>query len=146
MDRYADGKALAAWADKRDFREGYDIYASHYPREGEALFGPNQKVQDAFGGVAQQWHASVAGHPDGHLVVAWDDSRDDPANVLLSWYHDGQWSDDLTVPGAGGAGVHNHPSVTLDARGNLHLAWIERERVGGPTRLRYLFGRLTDTP
>lgn len=144
MDDYADGRVLAAWADKRDFREGYDIYASHYPVEGAKLFGPNQRVQDVFGGVAQQWHPTVAGHADGQLVVAWDDGRDDPANILLSWYHDGQWSDDLTVPGASGPGVQNHPSITLDEQGNLHLAWIERERVGGPTRLRYLFGRLDD--
>lgn len=139
---YGEDHLLAAWADKRDFREGYDIYASHYPVDGARLFGPNQRVQDVFGGVAQQWHPTVAGHPDGHLVVAWDDGRDDPANILLSWYRDGQWSDDLSVPGASGPGVQNHPSITLDEQGNLHLAWIERERVGGPTRLRYLFGRL----
>lgn len=144
MDEYADGRVLAAWADKRDFREGYDIYASHYPIDGTKLFGPNQRVQDVFGGVAQQWHPSVAGHPNGQLAVAWDDSRDDPANILLSWYQDGQWSDDLTVPGASGPGVQNHPSITFDAQGNLHLAWVERERVGGPTRLRYLFARLVD--
>jgi len=141
MDGYGRDRVLAAWADKRDFREGYDIYASHYPAEGDALFGPNQKVQDPFGGVAQQWHPSVAGSPSGQLVVAWDDGRDDQSNILLSWYTDGQWSDDLSVPGASGAHEQNHPSVTLDRDGNLHLAWAERETVGGPTRLRYLFGR-----
>ena len=30
----------------------------------------------------------------------------------------------------------------LDGEGNLHLAWIERATVGGPTRLRYLFGKV----
>ncbi len=143
MDAYGKQQLLAAWADKRDFREGYDIYASHYPAEGDTLFGPNQKVQDPFGGIAQQWHPSVAGTPSGQLVVAWDDGRDDQTNVLLSWYSDGQWSDDLSVPGASGSAIQNHPSVTLDSRGNLHLAWIEREYVGGPTRLRYLFGKAT---
>ncbi|MFO8025842.1 hypothetical protein [Thiohalophilus sp.] len=141
MHAYGKQHILAAWADKRDFREGYDIYASHYPADGEALFGPNQKVQDPFGGVAQQWHPSVAGTPSGQVVVAWDDGRDDQTNVFLSWYSDGQWSDDLAVPGASGSAIQNHPSVTLDNLGNLHLAWIEREYVGGPTRLRYLFGK-----
>ncbi|MDZ7803529.1 hypothetical protein [Thiohalophilus sp.] len=141
MDAYGKQQLLAAWADKRNFREGYDIYASHYPAEGDALFGPNQKVQDPFGGIAQQWHPSVAGNPAGQLVVAWDDGRDDQTNILLSWYSDGQWSDDLSVPGASGSAIQNHPSVTLDDEGHLHLAWVEREFVGGPTRLRYLFGK-----
>jgi len=141
MDRYGQDRVLAAWADKRNFREGYDIYASHYPARGDALFGSNQKVQDPFGGVAQQWHPSVAGSPSGQLVVAWDDSRDAQTNILLSWYTDGQWSDDLSVPGASGDHEQNHPSITLDRHGNLHLAWVERETVGGPTRLRYLFGK-----
>ncbi|MDR9437471.1 MAG: hypothetical protein RI563_11360 [Thiohalophilus sp.] len=143
MDSYDRDRVLAAWADKRDFREGYDIYASHYPAENDALFGPNQKVQDPFGGIAQQWHPSVAGGPSGELVVAWDDGRDDQTNVLLSWYTDGQWSDDLSVPGASGSAIQNHPSVTLDNQGHLHLAWVERDFVGGPTRLRYLFGKTT---
>lgn len=141
MDAYGAQRLLAAWADKRNFREGYDIYASHYPVGGKALFGPNQKVQDPFGGIAQQWHPSVAGAPSGQVIVAWDDGRDDQTNILLSWYTDGQWSDDLSVPGASGNVIQNHPSVTLDNQGNLHLAWVERDYVGGPTRLRYLFAK-----
>lgn len=142
MHSYGADRVLAAWADKRDFREGYDIYASHYPAgDTSRLFGANQKVQDLFGGIAQQWHPSVAGRPDGQLVVAWDDGRDDQTNILLSWYADGQWSDDLSVPGASGAPIQSHPSITLDRNGNLHLAWVERDTVGGATRLRYLFGK-----
>ncbi|TDY03912.1 hypothetical protein [Thiohalophilus thiocyanatoxydans] len=140
---YGQQRILAAWADKRDFREGYDIYASHYPGEDDALFGPNEKVQDPFGGVAQQWHPAVTGHPDGQRVTAWDDDRDDQTNILLSWHEAGQWSDDLPVPGASGAPEQNHPSIVLDADGNLHLAWVERQKTGGATRLRYLFGERT---
>lgn len=143
MHSYGANRVLAAWADKRDFREAYDIYASHYPAENKArLFGANQKVQDVFGGMAQQWQPSVAGHPGGQLVVAWADGRDDETNILLSWYANGQWSDDLGVPGASGAPIQNHPSITLDHNGNLHLAWVERDKIGGATRLRYLFGRV----
>ena len=141
LDRYASGRALAAWADKRNFREGYDIYAADYLGEGARLFGPNVKVQDTFGGFAQQWHVTVAGHPDGMLVVAWDDNRDGDANILLSWREDDGWSDDLVVPGAAGPGEQNHPTIHLDQEGNLHLAWIERATLDGPTRLRYLFGK-----
>jgi len=141
LDRYGSNHALAAWADKRNFREGYDIYAADYQAGKEALFGPNVKVQDSFGGFAQQWHVTVAGHPSGQLVVAWDDNRDGDANILLSWREDDGWSDDLVVPGAAGPGEQNHPAIRLDREGNLHLVWLERVTIGGPTRLRYLFGK-----
>ena len=138
---YGSGHVLAVWADKRNFREGYDIYAAEYLPVSKSLFGPNMKVQDTFGGYAQQWHATTAGDSSGRLVVAWDDNRDGDANIMLSWWEDGDWSDDLTVPGAAGPGEQNHPSLFLDRDGNLHLAWVERETIGGPTRLRYLFGK-----
>jgi len=138
---YANRRALAAWADKRNFREGYDIYAADYQGGEARLFGPNVKVQDSFGGFAQQWHVTVAGHPRGTLVVAWDDNRDGDTNIILSWREDDDWSDDLVVPGAAGPGEQNHPTIHLDEEGNLHLAWVERATIDGPTRLRYLFGK-----
>ncbi|HEY9050126.1 MAG TPA: hypothetical protein VIQ03_01200, partial [Gammaproteobacteria bacterium] len=144
LAQYGDGKVLAAWADKRDFREGYDIYSTNYQPGNKQLFGPNIKVQDSFGGVAQQWHATAAGDASGRLVVAWDDKRDGDANIMLSWWEDNVWSDDIAVPGASGAGEQNHPSIALDQEGNLHLAWIERTTIDGPTRVRYLFGRAVD--
>ena len=141
LDRYGANRALAAWADKRDFREGYDIYAADHQAGNARLFGHNGKVQDTFGGFAQQWHTAVAGHPAGRLVVAWDDNRDGDANIILSWREDDGWSDDLVVPGAAGPGEQNHPALSLDQDGNLHLAWVERATNDGPTRLRYLFGK-----
>ena len=60
---------------------------------------------------------------------------------MLSWREADTWSDDAVLPGAGGPGVQAHPSIALDAHGNLHAAWVERDTVNGPTRLRYLFGR-----
>jgi hypothetical protein len=139
---YGTGRMLAAWADKRDFREGYDIYAAHYQPGKKQLFGPNVKVQDSFGGVAQQWHTTVTGDRSGRLVVGWDDNRDGNANIMLSWPEGDGWSEDFVVPGADGAGEQNHPTISLDRDGNLHLAWIERTTIGGPTRVFYLFGRV----
>lgn len=138
---YGDSGVLAAWADKRNFREGYDIYAARYTGEEEG-FGVNVPVQDAFGGVAQQWHAAAAGGGDGAQVVAWDDDRNGHADVMLSWSEDGGWSDDLAVPGASGPGSQTHPALALGPGGDLHIAWIERQARGSPTRLRYLRGRL----
>jgi hypothetical protein len=150
---YGNGQVLATWADKRHFREGHDIYAAHLfeakrqtknqQPEKSALFGVNTRVQDSFGGVAQQWHPTATGDASGRLAVGWDDNRDGDANIMLSWWEGDGWSEDLAVPGADGSGEQNHPSITLDSKGNLHLAWVERDTVNGPSRLRYLFGRAT---
>ena len=138
---FGDGKVLAAWADKRDFREGYDIYGAIF--DGQA-FGPNLRIQGEFGGVALQWHASASGTADGDLVVVWDDERDGNADLMLNWLEGDEWSEDEALPGASGPGEQVHPSVVLDARGNLHVAWVERDEANGPSRLRYAFGRKAD--
>jgi len=46
------------------------------------------------------------------------------------------------MPGASGTGEQNHPVITFDKAGNLHVAWILRHETGGPTQLKYMFGRL----
>lgn len=138
---YGSDRLLAAWEDKRNFRHGYDVYAGHLGPDG---FGPNERVQDDFGELSAQWHVSAAGHPDGTLVVAWTDEREGQGDILLSWYADGAWSEDLPLPGASGPEEQGHPSIALDDAGNLHAAWVTREVKGGPTRIQYRFGRPAD--
>lgn len=142
LAQYGTEQLLAVWADKRNFREGYDIYSADYQAGSNDLFGSNRRVQDSFGGVAQQWHATVTGDQSGRLVVGWDDNRNGNADIMLSWREDDEWSDDVNVPGADGTGEQNHPSISLDSEGDLHLAWIERPTIGGPTEVKYLFGKL----
>lgn len=139
LSSYGREGVYAAWADKRDYREGYSIFGA--PWRVKQGFAANEVVQDAFGGVAKQWHATLAGDGHGRLVAAWSDERDGDSDVLLSWYRDGQWSDDLALPGGSGPGVQQHPSITLDNAGRLHVAWVERDEIGGPTRLRYTVSR-----
>jgi hypothetical protein len=138
---HGDRRVLAVWADKRDFREGYDIYSADYV-EGRG-FGENKRVQDDFGGVARQWHPSPAGDKEGNLVVAWTDEREGNSDVYYSVYDDGEWSEDLSMPGAAGAGEQGHPSIILDSKGILHVVWVERDQRNGPTRIRYMSARPT---
>lgn len=142
LTAYGKDRILAAWADKRNFREGYDIYAAHW-RGGEG-FGANEAVQDPFGGMARQWHAATAGTTAGQLVVAWDDERDGDANVMLSWRAEGDWSDDQPLAPASGEGEQSHPSLAFDAQGNLHVAWVQRDSVGAATALYYAMGSKSD--
>lgn len=142
LSGFGEADLMAVWTDKRNYWEGYDIYAAPYV--GNGRFGPNVKVQDEFGDFARQWHVAIAGSPDGRLVVAWDDEREGNSDILLSWLENGEWSEDLPLPGASGAGHQTHPSLAMDVAGNLHAAWIERMERGGPSRLRYQFGRATE--
>ena len=138
LARIDDKHVFAAWADKRDFRNGYDIWGAFYKEGGR--FGKNQKVQDDFGGLAKQRHATVAGQ-NGSLVVAWDDNREGNTDIMLSWHMEDGWSDDWPIPDASGKGEQSHPSMVFDAQGNLHIVWVERDKIGGPTRLKYSMGR-----
>lgn len=139
LGSFGEASVLAVWADKRQYWEGYDIYAADYL--GNSQFGPNSKVQDEFGDFARQWHAAVAGDGAGRLVVAWDDEREENSDVMLSWREGDEWSEDLALPGASGDGEQTHPTIAIDDDGNLHAAWIDRQETGGQTRLRYLFGK-----
>ncbi|MCW8963815.1 MAG: hypothetical protein OQL16_08470 [Gammaproteobacteria bacterium] len=142
LGNYGKSGLFAVWADKRNFQEGYDIYGAN--RQADGTFPSNVRVQDDFGGAYRQWHSTVTGHPNGHLVVAWTDERDGNTDIWLSWLEDGDWSEDVAVAGASGPGEQSHPSIVMDTQGNLHVAWVERATVGGATRLRYLFGQATN--
>lgn len=136
-----DGKqVLAVWADKRNFRSGYDVFAAERDAGAES-FGANEKVQDGFADLVAQWHPDVAAGRIGNdslAVAVWDDDREGTPDIWLSWRIDGTWSDDLDVPGASGGGVQVDPAVALDPAGRLHLAWVEKADIDGPSRIRYL--------
>ncbi len=140
LARYGGEAVAAVWLDTRDFEGGYDIYSARTLRGGKN-FGPNRKVQDSFGDSFGQWHAAIAGHGGGQLAVVWDDDRDDSADVWLAWPVADGWSENLAVPGASGPGQQTQPVLTFDAAGDLHLAWIERDSLDAPTRLRYLHAK-----
>jgi hypothetical protein len=139
LSPWAQGVA-AVWADKRDFRSGYDVYAAFAPLPA-LRFGHNEKVQDPFGDNIAQWHPAIATTGDGQVAVVWEDDRDGTPDIWLSWRTPQGWSDDLAVPGASGAGVQSDPSVAFDEAGNLHLVWLAKPDLNAPARLRYVSGR-----
>lgn len=126
---------VAAWLDKRDFLSGYDVYAA-FSRNGGRLFTRNMKVQDSFGDNVAQWHAAIVAGQSGKVLAVWDDDRDGTPDVWLSDWNGNAFGDDLAVPGASGPGAQSDPVALLDAKGGLHLAWLEKNESGG-TRLRY---------
>lgn len=143
LSRYGPGGVAAVWADKRDFVSGYDVYAA-FTSGATLAFGANEKTQDEFGNEIAQWHPAIGADRQGRVAVAWDDDRDGTPDIWLAWRSAGGWSDNLAVPGASGPGVQSDPSIALDEAGNLHLAWVEKAELNGPSRIRYVLGRWAD--
>ena len=139
LARQDDQRLVMIWMDKRDFLSGYDVYAA-FSNDGGRSFGKNQKVQDSFGDNIAQWHPAVAAHGD-QVIAVWDDDRDNTADLWLSWPEGAGWSDDMKFAGASGAGVQSHPGIALDERGDVHVVWLDKADLDGPTRLRYARGR-----
>ncbi len=127
-------RIAASWLDKRDFLSGYDVYAA---LSTDARFAKDQKAQDSFGDAIAQWHVAAAGNAQGELVIAWDDDRDGTPDIWLTRLGETGYGENFTLPEASGPGGQSDPAIALDAAGNLHLAWIERNEAG-MTRLRYL--------
>lgn len=131
-------RLMAVWLDKRDFLSGYDVYGSFSEDQGQS-FGADLKVQDIFGDAIAQWHATVAGNPQGGLVVAWDDDRDGTADIWLTSPNNGGFAENMAPPPASGPLQQSNPALAMDTAGHLHLVWIEATEAG--TRLRYARGR-----
>jgi hypothetical protein len=126
---------IGSWLDKRDFADGYDVYAA-FSHDSGRNFGRNEKVEDMLGANQAQWHAVTAMDHQGHTVVAWDDQRDGSPDVWLSWYTPSGWSDDDSPKGANGNGSQSHPSMVFDRKGRLHLVFLDRN--AGRSAIRYL--------
>lgn len=142
LARHGARGVAAVWLDKRNFLEGYDVFAGFAP-DG-ARFGKNQKVQDDFGNTVSQWHAALAADGAGRVAVMWDDDRDGTADLWLAWpAGGGRWSENLAVPGASGEGQQTSPAMVFDSAGNLHCLWVERATLEEPTQLRYAVGRFS---
>lgn len=57
------------------------------------------------------------------------------SGIWISGYNDDlEWSEDHAPAVASGSGEQSHPSITLDDSVDLHLLWIERGSLDGPSR------------
>ena len=124
---------MAVWLDKRDFVQGYDVYAA-YSNDGGRTFGKNEKVQDPLGDNIPQWHPTLAMSPAGRIVAAWDDPRDGSPDIWFSYRDKQQWRGDDVWPGGSGDGAQTQPALVLEGE-KLHAAWLDRH--GGKSAILY---------
>lgn len=127
----------AIWLDKRDFLSGYDVFAALDPGDGK--FGTNLKAQDSFGDNMAQWHASVVADASGRLLAIWDDARDGTPDVWFADWTGDKFGDNEAVPAASGPGTQSDPVAALDARGALHIVWLDGDEKTGAL-VRYVRG------
>ena len=127
-------KVIAIWLDKRDFRQGYDVYAA-LSEDGGKTFGADEKVQDPLGDNLPQWHASIAMSPRGQVFAAWDDSRDGSPDIWFSTRTHSSWSEDDVWPSGSGNGAQTLPALLYEGE-TLHIAWLDRDKKS--SAIRYL--------
>jgi hypothetical protein len=141
LSSFGQDEILAAWMDKRRGSSGYGIFAALGADAG-AMFGPNEKVHGAQGDTQPHYNPATAGNQAGDFAVAWDDFRRGDSDIWISAYNpDLEWGLDFTPPIASGSGEQSHPSIALDEQHNLHMLWIERSTLDGPSELWYSRGR-----
>ena len=141
MASFGRDEILTTWMDKRRPGVGYGIFAAIGAEAGK-MFGPNEKVHGEAGDKQPHYNPATAGNPNGDFAVAWDDFRRGDSDIWINTYNaDSEWNPDFAPLIASGVGEQSHPSITLDKQGNLHLLWIERDHLDGPSRLWYGFGR-----
>jgi len=139
MAAYAKDEFIAAWMDKRRGGTGYGIYAA---LGSDDSFGPNEKVHGKKGDTLPHYNPATTGNKVGNFAVAWDDYRQGSSDIWISSYNeDDEWSIDFSPKPASGKGEQSHASIALDNQGNLHLLWIEREKIDAPSRLWYSYGK-----
>ena len=138
---FGQDEILAAWMDKRRGGIGYGIYAALGADAGE-IFGPNEKVHSEEGDKKPHYNPATAGNHAGDFVVAWDDFRRGDSDIWINAHNmDSEWSQDYAPLIASGSDEQSHPSIALDEQNDLHLLWIERSQLNGPSRLWYSHGR-----
>jgi hypothetical protein len=141
LSSFGQDEILAAWMDKRRGSSGYGIFAALGTDAG-AMFGPNEKVHGVEGDTQPHYNPATAGNRAGDFAVAWDDFRRGDSDIWISAYRpDLEWGLDYAPPVASGSGEQSHPSVALDEQHNLHMLWIERSTLDGPSELWYSLGR-----
>jgi len=115
---------MAIWLDKRDFVQGYDVYAA-FSHDGGRTFAKDEKVQDPLGDNLPQWHPTIAMSAKGRIAAAWDDSRDGTPDIWFSHRQQQQWQGDDVWPGGNGAGAQTQPVLIYEGE-TLHAAWLSQ--------------------
>lgn len=127
---HPDGAFVIAWEDDR--HENHDIFFQRYNSDGSVV-GNNVKVNtDA--GTAMQLEPSISMDENGRFIIAWDDYRENNANVYFQQF------DASGLPVGGNRRANQGPGDHLfqglcnsvsDAAGNFIIVWWDYRHGNG---------------
>ncbi|NOX37215.1 MAG: hypothetical protein GXO78_06725 [Calditrichaeota bacterium] len=118
------GSFVIVWHDQRN--GDWDIYAQRYASDGTPR-GPNFRVNDD-NSSARQRCPSVSLSKEGYFVIAWEDYRNGNADIYAQRYDLGgiPIGSNFKVNDDNGSEWQRTPSISLDAKGNFVIAWVDR--------------------
>ena len=124
-----DGAIHIAWADER-FGHSDIFYANS--TDGGATWSTNVRVNDD-ATVADQNSPALAVDEQGHVYIAWEDSRNSDYDIYYTRSIDGgmTFSANQRVNDDAGQGDQFDPAIAVGPDGTLHLAWQDgRNTIG----------------
>lgn len=114
-----------AWNDNSNGNQDAYLVKLH-TATGNDLWGGSRKI-DTAADNQDQTKPRLALAPDGDLIVAWQDSRNDSGDIYAIRYkndHSTEWNE-FKVSSDGGSSEQNTPVVITGADDNTYVAWVD---------------------
>ncbi len=128
LDR--EGTAHVAWRDSRPSSEGRDFIFYTTLRAGDSLCAPDRRISAT---PRKSNYPSLAVTANGRVLCAFQDDRDDPADILLVGSGDGgETFDAPKQPGADkGMSRQELPQLATAPNGDRYLVWQDNSKDEG---------------
>ncbi len=139
------GNPLVAWVDERDqSATGLPLEHIYFTRsrDGGATFGRNVRVDRGrptpfAANLDNKWAPSIAVRPP-FIQVAWTDFRNYQWDIYTTRSRDGRYFErNVRVDDGVSERIDDHPTIAVDRRGTLHVAWADRQHQDPDTDIRY---------
>jgi len=120
----ASSNAYAVWEDESSLDDEVDIYAAVRPANGS--WSPREMVNDDGIAGRKQSSPDIAVSPFGYAYAVWEDERTADWQVYFAERPpDGAWDTNVRLDDAPKT-YPSHPSIALNDRGDLAVAWVDK--------------------
>jgi hypothetical protein len=139
------GNPQVTWVDERDQTDtGLPLEHIYFAasRDGGSTFGRNVRVDRGAptqfaASLDNKWAPAIAVRPP-FVQVAWADFRNYQWDIYATRSRDGRYFErNVRVDDGVSERIHDHPTIAVDRRGTVHVAWADRQRQDPDTNIRY---------